>query len=162
MVSLPLSPRGDAKNYPHGIHSLIRLVLRVFQFIFAITVVGLYGTDLHAASRASVAADSKWVFAVVVAVLSIVAVFAYFIHWRWLVVVDGVLFVLWTAVFGVFGNIYIGTHPTPRQSGQRRMKNAVWIDLINMLLWFLTLLSGLVIWWRTRGARTLHTGRADA
>lgn len=45
-------------------------------------------------------------------------------------------------------------------SGLQRMKNAVWIDLINMLLWFLSAIYGAVLFFRFRGHRSLHTGRA--
>lgn len=154
------APNSDVGNYPHGPHSLIRLTLRILQFIFAITVCGLYGVDLHAATKAHVGADGKWVFAEIVAGLSCIVLPIYLLHSRWLFVIDAVLFILWTALFGLFGSIYIPANPTPHQSGQWRMKHAVWIDLVNMLLWFVTLLSGLLIWWRTRGQRTLHTGRA--
>lgn len=68
--------------------------------------------------------------------------------------------ILWTALFGLFGNVYIGSNPTPEQSDQRRMKNAVWVDLTNMLLWLITAIWGTVAFFRSRGGRTLHTGRA--
>lgn len=68
--------------------------------------------------------------------------------------------VLWTALFGLFGSMYIKDHPTPEQGGQRRMKNAVWVDLANMLLWLITFVYGLVIWIRRRQTRSMHTGRA--
>lgn len=68
--------------------------------------------------------------------------------------------ILWTTLFGIFGKIYIPAHPTPRQTGQIRMKHAVWIDLINMLLWFVTLISGLVVMWREKPRKTGFTGRA--
>jgi len=68
--------------------------------------------------------------------------------------------ILWTALFGLFGSIYIHAHPTPKQSGQIRMKHAVWIDLINMLLWLISAAYATVIYVRARGGgRTLHTGR---
>lgn len=68
--------------------------------------------------------------------------------------------ILWTTLFGIFGKIYISAHPTPRQTGQIRMKHAVWIDLINMLLWFVTLVSGLVVMWMEKPGKTCSTGRA--
>ena len=40
------------------------------------------------------------------------------------------------------------------------MKHAVWVDLVNMLLWLVTFVYGLVIWFRRRKSVTLHTGRA--
>lgn len=68
--------------------------------------------------------------------------------------------ILWTALFGIFGKIYIPDHPTPEQSGQIRMKHAVWVDLVNMLLWLVTAIYGLIIWLRRRSGTTVHTGRA--
>ena len=66
--------------------------------------------------------------------------------------------ILWVAVFGVFGKIYI--HAKPVDGGVRRMKNAVWVDLVNMLLWFLTTMVSMVAFLTMRGGRSLHTGRA--
>lgn len=40
------------------------------------------------------------------------------------------------------------------------MKHAVWVDLVNMLLWLVTATYATVIWFRNRQGRTLHTGRA--
>lgn len=57
--------------------ALIRLVLRFFQFVLAITVAGLYGVDLHAAHKAGAYTDGKWVYAEVVAALSVVTVLVY-------------------------------------------------------------------------------------
>lgn len=67
--------------------------------------------------------------------------------------------IFWTAVFGVFGKMYI--HADPKgDSGVSRMKNAVWIDLVNMLLWLVTAVMGVVVVFSMRGKRSLHTGRA--
>ncbi len=57
--------------------ALARLTLRFLQFILAITVAGLYGVDLHHAQQAHAYTDGKWVYAEVVAVLSIVTVLVY-------------------------------------------------------------------------------------
>ena len=40
------------------------------------------------------------------------------------------------------------------------MKNAVWIDLINMILWLVTALYGAVMFFALRNKRSMHTGRA--
>ncbi|KAF2158996.1 hypothetical protein M409DRAFT_30531 [Zasmidium cellare ATCC 36951] len=142
---------------------LARIVLRFLQFILAITVAGLYGVDLANAHKAGAYTDGKWVFAEVVAGMSAVTCLIYgacffipgekFFAWDW------VLFILWTALFGLFGNIYIGAKPTPEQHGQQRMKNAVWVDLVNMLLWLASAIYSTIIFWRSRNNRTLHTGR---
>ncbi|GAB7362889.1 hypothetical protein MBLNU230_g3191t1 [Neophaeotheca triangularis] len=145
------------------IGAIIRLVLRFLQFVFALTVAGLYGVDLHNANKVDAYTDGKWVFAEVVAGLAAVTVIVYavpFIKSYWGFGWDWIMFILWTAVFGVFGRIYIPANPTPEQHGQHRMKNAVWIDLVNMLLWFVTAIYSTVIWWRSRVSTTMHTGRA--
>lgn len=41
-----------------------------------------------------------------------------------------------------------------------RMRNAVWVDLVNMLLWFVATLAAVGYWWRHRTTRTRYTGRA--
>lgn len=88
-----------------------------------------------------------------------------FIHWLKIVVSNDHRInlykysILWTALFGVFGKLFI--HINPHGNGPfQRMKNAVWIDLINMLLWLLTTLLSVVLFLKYRGSRSLHTGRA--
>lgn len=71
-----------------------------------------------------------------------------------LVAWDVVLFILWVAVFGLFGKMYIH-EKAEMDSGIQRMKNAVWIDLVNMLLWFISPVFGFV-----GREKSLHTGRA--
>ncbi|TKA22764.1 hypothetical protein B0A50_07866 [Salinomyces thailandicus] len=143
--------------------ALARLILRFFQFVLAITVAALYGIDLHRADKLDAYTDSKWVYAEVVAALSAVTVLVYAVPWvksYWAWAWDWILFILWIALFATFGRIFIPAHPTPHQGGQIRMKHAVWVDLVNMLLWLVTAVYSTVIWWRNRGGRTMHTGRA--
>jgi hypothetical protein len=143
--------------------ALVRLVLRFFQFVLALTVAGLYGVDLHHANKAHAYTDGKWVFAEVVAGLAAFTCLVYavpFFKSYWAFGWDWILFILWTTLFGIFGKIFIPAHPTPKQSGQIRMKHAVWVDLTNMLLWFITAIYATIIFFRNRQGRTLHTGRA--
>jgi hypothetical protein len=58
---------------------IVRVFLRFLQFVMAITVIGLYGQDLANASKVGKYADSKWVYAVVVASLSALTTLIYFI-----------------------------------------------------------------------------------
>lgn len=142
--------------------ALIRLVLRFFQFILAITVIGLYAVDLRKADKMDKYTDGKWVYAVVVGVLSVITVLVYaipFIKSHWAFGWDWLLFILWTALFGIFGSLWIKEKPTPEQHSHTRMKNAVWVDLVNMLLWLVTAVYSTISWWRNRSTRTLHTGR---
>ena len=63
--------------------------------------------------------------------------------------------ILWVAVFGVFGAKYI------HKGNDKRMKDAVWIDLVNMLFWLVTAIMATVVFFSLRGGRSLHTGRAN-
>lgn len=147
---------------------ILNVTLRFLQLVFGIAVIGLYAQDLNRAHKMKKYTDGKWVFATVVGTLGAVSaliygllplVFSAFsvaILFAW----DVILFILWTAVFGLFGSMYINAK-VEMQSGVKRMKNAVWIDLINMLLWFVSAIVGAVGFWRwMRHGRSLHTGRA--
>ena len=53
-------------------------------------------------------------------------------------------------------------HEDPEgDAGIQRMKNAVWVDLTNMLLWLFSSIHGFTTWITHRGHRSLHTGRAN-
>lgn len=142
----------------------LRLTVRFLQLVLALTVAGLYGVDLDNARKAHVYADGKWVYAEVVAALAAITAILFmaipqiksWFLWIW----DAVLFLLWTALFGLFGNMYI-KEKAEGDTGVQRMKNAVWVDLVNMLLWFLTAVAGAVLFLKERRGRTLHTGRAQ-
>lgn len=42
----------------------------------------------------------------------------------------------------------------------QRMKNAVWVDLANVILWLIGSVAALTYWLRHRERRTRFTGRA--
>ncbi|KAG0645007.1 hypothetical protein D0Z07_9075 [Hyphodiscus hymeniophilus] len=137
-------------------------VFRFCQLVLALTVCGLYGVDLHRANREHKYSDGKWVYAEVTASLSAVTALLYLIPFvarvPLLFVWDLILFILWIALFGVFGKMYIGTRAD--DFGIQRMKNAVWVDLVNALLWLISACGMLVYWIKHRNNRTRFTGRA--
>jgi hypothetical protein len=55
--------------------------------------------------------------------------------------------------------MYIKENPEG-DAGIQRMKNAVWVDLANAILWLLSAVYGLLQFFRNRKKRSLHTGRA--
>ena len=82
----------------------------------------------------------------------------------WLFAWDLLLFILWIAVFGLFASLYLHENPEG-DGGVQRMKNAMWIDLVNMLLWFITGVGGVVAFFSAgglRGGKSKFTGRAQA
>ena len=84
-------------------------LLHIILFILAIPVCALYGIDLDRARKAGVYADGKWVYAEVVGGLSALTAAVYCIPfvlrlshvWIW----NLALFILWIALFGVFGSV---------------------------------------------------------
>lgn len=157
-------------------------VFRFIQLVLALTVCGLYGVDLHKANREHKYSDGKWVFlpnfcspnqstqtnrplqvyAEVTASLSAVTAALYLIPFfsriPFLFAWDLILFILWIALFGTFGKMYINTQAD--DYGIQRMKNAVWVDLVNALLWLISACGMLVYWVKHRNNRTRFTGRA--
>jgi len=69
---------------------------------------------------------------------------------------------LWLALFGMFSKIYLhrGLEEKERYQGTntKRMQYATWIDLTNVLLWFLSMIGGIIAFFVVRKQKTLHTG----
>ncbi|TGJ83351.1 hypothetical protein E0Z10_g5409 [Xylaria hypoxylon] len=138
-------------------------ILHLAQFVLAIAVIGLYGTDLDRAHRKGAYSDGKWVYAIVVASLSAVTAILYlipfFLRFAAVPIWSFILFVLWIALFGFFGSLYIHEDPEGNSDIQR-MKNAVWVDLANALLWLIGTGAAGTYWWLHRERNSRFTGRA--
>ncbi|CAG8948795.1 hypothetical protein HYALB_00012186 [Hymenoscyphus albidus] len=136
---------------------------RLLQLVLGLTVIGLYGIDLHKANSVGKYSDAKWVYAIVVSSLSAATALFYaiprFHRIPFIFAWDSILFILWIALFGLFGKMYIKENPEGNK-GIRRMKNAVWVDLANACLWFISALGMAAYWFKFRGMRTKWTGRA--
>ncbi len=78
MISLG-SLTGSGENTGTKLGLWARIAIRALQFVFAITVCGLYGTDISRARKDGNGMDSRWVFAEVVAGLSAITVLIYVI-----------------------------------------------------------------------------------
>ncbi|KAI0021420.1 hypothetical protein F4780DRAFT_289302 [Xylariomycetidae sp. FL0641] len=142
---------------------LLFSVLHFFQFVLSLTVIGLYGTDLNHAHQKGKYTDGKWVYAVVVGSLSAVTALLYLVpfilRFAAVTVWSFIMFVLWIALFGVFGSMYI--HEDPEGiDGVQRMKNAVWVDLAAALLWLIHTIGSAAYWWTHRERHSRFTGRA--
>ncbi|RKF63349.1 hypothetical protein OnM2_026072 [Erysiphe neolycopersici] len=145
---------------------ICHLIGRTIQLILALTVCGLYG--LNISSRNHERWQSRWdtnnsqIFAEVIAGLSAITALLYAIplisRIPFVFLWDTILFLLWIAVFGLFGHMYINIDPLGNSRIQR-MKNAVWIDLANAICWLISAI-GMAIFWYWRKRKSTYTGRA--
>ncbi|KNG84580.1 hypothetical protein ANOM_007895 [Aspergillus nomiae NRRL 13137] len=156
-----------------------QLLLHFLELVFGLTVVGLYGRDVRAAHKNGDAQNAKWVYALVTGALGAGTGLVYLGYGVVMVKLDKlgrerrmvgslgrlawgfVLVVLWLVVFGVFGGMYIGVHGEGSEEEvekTKRMRHAVWVDLVNLVFW----VGGMVIeglrWWRLRGGRGVGGG----
>lgn len=171
--------KGRAYTAPPSIaKTLANNFLRFCQFAFALTVAGLYGEDLHHACDKNVYLDSKWVFAEVVAALAAATSAAYLVIWccvrrlarpaltsyysmhfpffLWEIFVC----LIWLTLFGIFGKMYLPENPEG-DLDIVRMKHAVWVDLVNVLLWTATTVWSGLRWWQGRVRKGKETGSGD-
>lgn len=87
-MAFPKFSRSSSSSPSGGLLSRIPLwVLRFLQFVFAITVIGLYAQDLRKASEQRKYSDSKWGYATAVgtigAVSSLVLLWPALSMWGW-------------------------------------------------------------------------------
>jgi len=154
---------GILKGFEMTLSYIAHSIFRFIQLVLALTVCGLYGVDLNAANKQHKYSDGKWVYAEVTAALSAFTALLYLIpfvsHIGLLFIWDTILFILWIALFGLFGSMYIHER-AEGDGGVQRMKNAVWVDLVNALLWLVSAVGMAVFWAQKRGGRTRWTGRA--
>lgn len=138
-----------APNYrvSHDNSSVIcRAVLRTLQFIFALIVATLYGIDLHHATSLRAPGPASWIYAEVVAGLSMLycAIHCFMnLKSRMWMILDWVLAVMWAAQFGVFATIFLGPidqKDAAMTTSLSRMRAGVWVDMINMILWLMSAL----------------------
>ncbi len=64
-----------------------------------------------------------------------------------------------TRLLTLYPQLFINEDPEG-DGGIKRMKNAVWVDLVSALLWLATFIASFGYWWKHRDVRTRFTGRA--
>ncbi|KAI1112669.1 hypothetical protein F5Y14DRAFT_252074 [Nemania sp. NC0429] len=126
----------------------LRLVGRALQLIFALVVVGLYGSRVSSDHNAGRPQSARWVYALFVASVSaatsvLFAIPQPFVRTARLFIWDFVLFIFWIAAFGVFAVLFLrmpddDAHKWYENTRVSVMRHAVWIDLVNAIFWLLT------------------------
>ncbi|KAI0967348.1 hypothetical protein F4678DRAFT_446322 [Xylaria arbuscula] len=126
----------------------LRLVGRSLQLIFALVVVGLYGSRVSSDHSNGRSQAVQWVYALIVASFSAITAVLFaipqpFVKTARLFAWDFTLFVLWIAVFGTFAVIFLrmpddDAHKWYENTRVSVMHHAVWVDLVNAIFWLLT------------------------
>ncbi|OBS25967.1 hypothetical protein FPOA_06499 [Fusarium poae] len=128
---------------------ILHVVLRILQCIFAVVVAILYGLDLQLATTSHARADASWVYAEVVAGLSMIScimqMFFMTAVWYWCLL-DALISILWLAQFGVFASLFLGGSPKVQLAPTPidRMRAAVWVNLVCVVLWFSATMYGAI------------------
>lgn len=148
---------------------LVRSATGTLQFISAVVVAALYGVDLGHATSSHSHAQADWIYAEVVACLSILTCTLYcFItvkHVAW-AAWDWTLSILWAAQFGVFVSIYVAAAAYRNSetynftTSVERMKAGLWFSFINLILWLITAVMG-VAWCCHAKRSARRTDRLD-
>ncbi|KAI5362081.1 hypothetical protein Slin15195_G057310 [Septoria linicola] len=137
-----------------------RLAIRILQFALALTSMVIYSRDLRAFTAANVHAPASWIYAEVVAALSIIVcawcVFKNVHHRVLRLMLDFVIAVLWSAQAGYFGIVYWqddgrGNESRPPQANEKRMKDAVAVALVCVGLWMVSWFQSVV--WRCQALK---------
>jgi hypothetical protein len=174
----------DQKPAPSKPAFMALSALRFLQFVFGLTVIGLYGRDVRHDHAHAGTWHAKWVYALITAFLATVTAMVHLIvpfvmrkvkaagagagpgmllpQFAW----ESVVTVLWLVLFGIFGKMYIGVRDEKGVEGLgdgakiTRMRHAVWIDVINLGFWVVSSSWVLVRWLKSR--RIAGSGAVDA
>lgn len=172
MPSLSRSERASISQYWYSAGftgTIARAALRTLQFSISVILLGIYGSDLSHFPSPSIPASpgrTDWIFALVVNLLSAITCILHcfltikrmgWIFW------DLVLCVLYAALAGTFGTIYLGAVGSDNRDATQSitaMKAGVAFALIGMALWLLTWIQG-ITWCCSARRITRRTDQAD-
>ncbi|KAI0126036.1 hypothetical protein BJ170DRAFT_458604 [Xylariales sp. AK1849] len=122
--------------------NIARWVARGIQLVFALIVLASYGHRVDEDRKAGNSQSAAWVYAVAVSGMSCITCIVYAIPFapvHRLFAWDLTLFILWIAVFGTFASIFLKrTGDDYEGTSVKAMKVAVWVDLVNCILWLCT------------------------
>ncbi|KAJ5906896.1 uncharacterized protein N7473_003812 [Penicillium subrubescens] len=194
-IQYPTGNPGESISKGTKVMGMFISGVRFLQFVFGLTVIGLYGRDVHHDHENGHTARAKWVFAMIAAFLATSTASVHMIlpfmmrrvtyrpnpklklpQFVW----EFILCILWLTLFGIFGKMYIGVYPSNSNDSSKRdttttttdsssstsssssglgdaakidrMRHAVWIDLVNLVMWVVTASWVLLRWLKSRRA----------
>lgn len=121
--------------------TLTQYILRGLGLLFAVISAALYAPDLAAWTRTNTTADSRWIYAEVVATLAVISSLAQFWLKRFSAVTalwSGVIFLLWLVTVAVLGQVAFQGEVVEGGYSLARLKAAVVIDVVNMAIWLVS------------------------
>jgi hypothetical protein len=140
----PIPTFGDAvyTRLNNPLVSLFTLGIRVLQLIFALAAGISYAVELSRGNTSSGYIYAQVVFGMTLIMLIIDATTLR--SYRLSFIAESVLCVLWLALFGTFYTMFFVSggieDPDNMKADKYRMKAAVWMDLINFVLWMASVL----------------------
>ena len=141
--------------------NLSNLGIRVLQAILAATVIGIYASEYHTLTNSDYYyIRSKFWLAVSVGSLSLItavvfAIIPFVVSYRIVAFAclwELILVFIWAATFGYmkhyfpWGKLATDTADAYKQAlpDFEKLQDAVWVDLVNMLLWLITAIAGAI------------------
>lgn len=138
-----------------------RLVLRGLQLVAALIICGFYGNRVDVEKKANQGIAPEWLYGVTIAGMSAVTAIFFtaaasagaipflgsrlkllkaYRAYPW----DITLFLAWIVAFGVFAGLFLKREDNDsyRGSNTGAMKIAMWIDVVNAVLWFFSAAFG--------------------
>ncbi|KAJ5240980.1 uncharacterized protein N7469_002571 [Penicillium citrinum] len=131
-------PPGTPQSKRAKLAYMLVSAIRFFQFVFGLTVIGLYGRDVRHDHKYKDTWNSKWIYALVTGGLATITAIIHLVipflmrrsgsasaragssnpalqlpQFGW----EFVLCVLWLTLFGLFGKMYIGVYPEKKGEG---------------------------------------------
>lgn len=143
------------------LHCIGRAAVRTLQVVLGLTIIGLYASDLKLIHGS----DVRYIYAVVVGTISTLSALIMcipaiksFLFFAW----DFLVFILNVALFGAMGRYFINPSTVERQHDDK-MRHAVWVVCIAMVLWFSTAVAGGIQFWIARRGlgKQKHIGQQD-
>lgn len=115
---------------------MFQLGIRVMQFVFALASGISYAIELsHNNSSGFIYSQVVFGLTLIMLIIEAITLRSY----RLVFLFESIICILWLALFGTFYSIYFGkgTNVEPEYAGvnMNRMRNALWLNLINFLLW---------------------------
>lgn len=138
-VHYPPPAPAESASKSSKLASMFISALRFLQFVLGLTVLGLYGRDIHNNSKTQQSWPAKCYFALTTATLATITAVLCLLIPKFLRQVNSasnqavklpqfvwefVLCILWLTMFGLFGKMFIGVYPASESGSNKRNESS--------------------------------------